>query len=62
MSINYGIRYRADAGGFVRRFAGQWATPDGEGFATYDEAEAIRRACPNGDHMEVVHYREQVPA
>lgn len=47
----YRIRYRADAGGFVAKWAGLWA---GDPHPSRQALEDIRRACPNGEHMEIV--------
>ena len=44
------LYYRDDAEGFAGPFAGQKASRDP---MLRDEAEAIRRACPNGAQMEV---------
>lgn len=50
MSETFFLRWRSDASGFVTRFAGQLA---GGPFATRDEAEAIKRAMPNGGQVDV---------
>ncbi len=44
------LRYRADATGFVGRYAGQRC---GTPFDTLDEAETVLRMCPNGEQMEI---------
>lgn len=50
MSV-YQVAYRADADGYVARYAGQRI---GRTWDTHAEAEEIRRACPNGAQMEIV--------
>lgn len=52
----WAIYYRDDATGHVERYAGQRASR--EPFASHDDAEAIRRACPNATQMET---REVAP-
>ena len=44
------LYYRDDADGFAAPFAGRRATREP---MSRDEAETIRRACPNGAQMEV---------
>jgi len=52
----WAVFYRESAQGPVARYAGQRAMRDA--VATYDEAEQIRRACPNATQMET----REVPA
>lgn len=45
------LRWRADATGYVARYAGQWA---GREVYTRQQADDIVRAMPNGDQVEIV--------
>lgn len=50
MAPGFAVYYREGAQGPVARYAGQCATRDA--VPTYEEAERIRRACPNASQME----------
>lgn len=53
--MKYRARWKPDAGGYVAKYAGQWAGP---AYDDRDHLAAVVRASPNGEQLEIVEVEE----